>query len=144
MFRPLSLSPLLFAALLAPGPAIAQSDASSAPQRVRSITLTQPSQACPASTDEEIIVCNRIDPNEQYRVPKELRNTQEVAAQNQSWVNRAGTIDDVSRVAGGLPNTCSPIGSGGFTGCNLALQRQYARDRKASERNDALTPGGGE
>jgi hypothetical protein len=154
MIRPLVLAAFSLVAL--PGMAQAQSqdaaqgqaqpigEAGRAPDRVRSVTLTSPEQRCPESTAEEVVVCAVINPDEQYRVPKELRQSQEVAAQNRSWVTRTETMDDVSRVAGGLPNTCSPVGAGGFTGCNLALQRQFARERKAAERNDALVPGGEE
>ena len=144
------LRPLLLAVMLLPAAAVAQeapsaqAESGQPPQRIRSVTLTQAEQKCPESTAEEVVVCSRIDANEQFRVPRELRNTQEVQAQNQSWVNRTATMDQISRTAGGLPNTCSPVGTGGFSGCNLALQRQHAAEKKAAERNDALVPGGGD
>ncbi len=137
MFRPL----FLVAFVIAPVPAFAQqAEAGKPPERIRSVTLTG-SEKCPKSTDEEVVVCSRINPDEQYRLPKELRQAAEVPARNQSWVNRAATADQISRVAGGLPDTCSPIGSGGHTGCALAINRAYAAEKKAAERNDALVPG---
>ncbi len=139
MFRPI----LLTAFLLSPAPALAQqAESGTPPERIRSVTLTDAQQKCPESTPEEVVVCNRINPDEQYRLPKGLRQATEIPARNQSWVNRAATADQISRVAGGLPDTCSPIGSGGHTGCALAINRAYAAEKKAAERNDALVPGG--
>lgn len=138
MFRPIAFAALLVAS----APALAQeAQTGTTPERIRSVTLTG-NQKCPESTAEEVVVCSRIDPDEQYRVPKELRDSAEVPAQNQSWVNRAATADQIGRVAGGLPDTCSPVGTGGQTGCALALNRAYAAEKKAAERNDALVPGG--
>ena len=86
-------------ALLLGLPAAASAQAASAgetgrtPQRVRSITL-QPNEACPKPEGDEIVVCSRINPQEQYRIPKELRNTAEPAAKNQAWNNRVAVVKD--------------------------------------------------
>lgn len=103
------------------------------PKRIRSVTLTG-TEKCPASTSTEVVVCNRIDPNDQYRVPKALRRPPEVPAKNQSWVNRAQNMDDVGRTAGGLPDTCSAVGSGGQTGCSQMNARQWYLERQAIKR----------
>ena len=136
MFRPL----LAAALLLAPAAALAQAEEGRTPERVRSVTITG-DQTCPESTADEVVVCSRIDPDEQYRIPKQLRNTAEPAAQNQSWVNRTAAADEVGRVAGGLPDTCSPVGTGGQSGCTQMWARAYAAEKKAAEKNDAMMPG---
>lgn len=134
----------LFAAALAaivPASALAQSAAPSQaesgqpPQRIRQVTLTG-DEACPTAASDEIVVCSRLDPNEQFRVPQQLRRPPEVPAQNQSWVNRAATVDRVGRVAGGLPNTCSPIGTGGQTGCGVAAGQAWAAERRQARREE--------
>lgn len=133
---------LIAALLLSPGAALAQQSAQDQqassgqpPKRVRNVTLTG-DQKCPESTAEEVVVCGRED--EPYRIPKALRNDKPIPAQNQSWVNRAATIDQVGRVAGGIPDTCSPVGTGGQSGCSLTWNRQYAEERRA--RRAAETP----
>jgi hypothetical protein len=130
MFRPLVL---VSAAALALFPAVssAQSQAESGqpPQRIRQVTLTG-EEKCPTAASDEIVVCSRLDPNEQFRVPKALRQAPEVPAQNQSWVNRAATVDQVGRVAGGLPNTCSAVGAGGQTGCAIVAGRAWAAEKR--------------
>ena len=143
------IRPLLFAALvalngLAPGLAVAQTapaatdGASGAPpQRVRSVTLGV-GQTCPKSSDTEIVICSTLD--QPYRIPKQFRDSGPIPAQNQAWGNRAATVDQVSRVAGGLPDTCSPVGSGGQSGCALATNKQWAAERRAQRDADASVP----
>ena len=110
-----------------------QAETGEPPKRIRSVTLTG-AEKCPASTSTEVVVCNRLDPNDQYRVPKELRRPPEVPAKNQSWVNRAQNMDDVGRTAGGLPDTCSAVGTGGQTGCAQMNARQWYLERQAIKR----------
>ena len=68
---------------------------------------------------------------EPYRIPRALRDAGPIPNQRQSWVNRAADIDQVSRVDGGLPDTCSVVGNGGQTGCSLAAARAWAAERRA-------------
>lgn len=143
---------LLFAAsvLTLPGVAIAQTDAATTasqtadgntPQRVRSVML-QGNEKCPTAAGDEIVVCSKINPDEQYRIPKEQRRTAEPAARDQSWVNRAVSGEQASRAGAGLPNTCSPVGTGGQSGCALANARAFAAEKRATEKNDSMIPGG--
>jgi len=107
------------------------------PQRIRSVTLGA-GQKCPPSTNGEIVVCSTLD--QPYRIPKDLRDSAPIAAQNQSWVNRAATVDQVGRVAGGLPDTCSPVGTGGQSGCALSRARAYSAERRAQAAGQAIDP----
>ena len=128
--------------LILAAPALAaaeQAESGQPPQRIRSVTLTG-AETCPPSTDTEVVVCSRINPDEQFRVPKELRDEGPIPAQRQSWVNRTQTMRDVSRVAGGLPNTCSAVGTGGQTGCAQQLAEQYAAERRARRAAEADVP----
>lgn len=118
---------LATALLLAPTVAYAQ--AGSPPQRIRNVQIQRGQPCPPASTPDEVVVCSTLE--EPYRIPGPLRNDGPVAAANQSWVNRAADVDQTSRVQAGLPNTCSPIGNGGQTGCSQAAARAWAADRRA-------------
>lgn len=107
------------------------------PRRIRSVTLTSRDQKCPPSTATDVVVCAVVtDP---YRIPRQLRDSGPPAA-NQSWVNRAAALDQVGRVAGGLPDTCSAIGTGGQSGCALAANRQYAAEKRAAANGDSGAP----
>jgi hypothetical protein len=131
----------LAAALLAlPALAAAQTSAGGAaspPQRIRSVQLTA-GQQCPKGAGDEIVVCSPAE--EPYRIPKSLRDSGPIPAQNQSWVNRVADIDQTGRVAGGLPNTCSPIGNGGQTGCSVQAAKQWAAEKRAQRRAESSIP----
>ena len=132
-----SVSSIVLAAAIVATPTLVSAQTGAVPQRIRSVTIAQ-GQKCPDSTPEEVVVCRRAE--EPYRIPPALRDSGPIAAQNQSWVNRAAQIDQASRVAAGLPNTCSPIGTGGATGCSLQAAQTYARDRRAGVDGAAQVP----
>ena len=125
---------LALAAALIALPSLALAQAGDPPKRVRSIGLTK-GQPCPkAATSDEVVVCYPLE--DPYRIPKALRDDPIPAAANQSWVNRAATVDSVSRVAGGLPDTCSPVGTGGQSGCALAQAQAFAAEKREKARED--------
>ena len=123
----------VLAAALVAAPTLAAAQSNAPPQRIRSVTITR-GQRCPPSQPGEVVVCRTED--EPYRIPAPLRNDGPVAAANQSWVNRAATVDQTSRVAGGLPDTCSPVGTGGQTGCAQAYAQQWAAEKRAARSGD--------
>lgn len=116
-------------AIALPAAALAQqAETGKPPQRIRDVTLA-PGQACPPETANEVVVCHRLD--NPYRIPKALRDEGPIPAANQSWVARTQTVDQVGRVAGGLPDTCSPVGTGGQSGCAMLTNQQWAADQRA-------------
>ena len=106
--------------------------ANTPPQKVRSVTVTG-DKPCPRSTADEIVVCHRAGTDDQFRIPSQFRELPHPAANN-SWVNRAALIDQVSREAGGLPNTCSVNGAGGQTGCSQKAMEQWRAEMRAKRR----------
>lgn len=82
---------------------------------------------CPRSSDEEIVVCAREPEGERYRIPKRLRHAKPKAA-DRSWGDRAQVLEMVS--TRGTPNSCSPIGSNGQTGCMAQFLRQAREERE--------------
>jgi hypothetical protein len=133
--------PLFALALVIPGGAIAQqAETGQPPQRIRNVSI-QRGQECPKSTADEVVVCTTII--EPYRIPGPLRREGAPAtAANQSWVNRTAYADGVGRRAGGLPDTCSPVGSGGQTGCALSWNNAYGAEKRANRRAAEAVPGG--
>ena len=118
----------LFALIVLSLPTATPALADEPPQRIRNVQLGR-GQPCPTAAPGEVVVCSTLD--EPYRIPRRLRDDGPVPTQRQSWVNRAADIDETSRVAGGLPDTCSVIGNGGQTGCAQAAARAWAADRRA-------------
>jgi hypothetical protein len=111
--------PLLAALAAAPLPAQAPP-----PERISTLVVFG-DDPCPRSSADEVVVCARRPEGERYRIPKDLRKRDYNAARDGSWAGTAKVLEMVSRQ--GLPNSCSPIGSYGFTGC---FQRFLAENRK--------------
>ncbi|HXH16742.1 MAG TPA: hypothetical protein VNJ10_11495 [Sphingomonas sp.] len=87
-------------------------------------------ERCPTNQNgEEIVVCVRRSAQEQYRVPKELREFV-VTPENASWATKAqGTMDAGSGV--NTIGSCSAVGAGGATGCFGQRVRESRLENKA-------------
>ncbi|WP_454886450.1 hypothetical protein [Sphingomonas oryzagri] len=88
---------------------------------------------CPPGKNDEIVVCAREPESERYRIPKRFRGKKGENAPGNAWGNKVRTVDDASRTAAGLPNTCSAVGSGGQTGCYQSFISQAAAQRRQQQ-----------
>ena len=121
---------LLVAAPLAARPAAVPALPNEAPPERISTLVVYGEDPCPRSKDDEIVVCARLPESERYRIPKELRGKKKEEAA-QSWVERARTLDMVSRK--GTPDSCSPVGTGGQTGCMRQFLERARAEREADK-----------
>ncbi|MBB4839291.1 hypothetical protein HNP52_002360 [Sphingomonas kyeonggiensis] len=134
---------LLAAAALLATPAIAQDakqssqDNQGPPKRVRSVLLYGQEQCPKPQSEDEIVVCANGGESP-YRIPKEFRNQPKNDAASQAWTNRVEMVEDVNRA--GLPNSCSPVGTGGQTGCTRAAIRQWYQERLEQKAKNAAIP----
>ncbi len=129
---------LLVLPLLLAAPAWAAPEAAPAPPPERvSALIVYGDDPCPGSKDDEIVVCARQPESERYRIPKALR-AKKADHPAQSWTSRVQTLDAVSQQV--LPNSCSPIGSNGQTGCFRQFQQQMRDQRTADKAETAGTP----
>lgn len=130
---------LLFAAaVLAAVPAAAQDQpgTDAPPKRVRSILLFE-NETCPKSQDpDEIVVC-AVAGDSPYRIPKRFRDQPKEGPSGQAWTRRMEVVEEVNRA--GLPNSCSPVGIGGQTGCTRQLIQRWAQDRLDREAKSRAT-----
>lgn len=116
---------LALAGIAAIPPAAAQS----AGERVNQL-IVYGSDPCPASSGNEITVCARKDEAERFRIPAPLRDNPN-APVNQGWTERVKAYETVG--AAGVAS-CSPVGSGGASGCMARLINQaYAEKKQASD-----------
>lgn len=92
---------------------------------------------CPAGKNDEIVVCAREPESERYRIPKRFRGKKQDAAPSNSWANKTRSSEDASRMAAGLPNTCSAVGSGGQTGCYQHFVGQAVQERRQQQDQQA-------
>ena len=131
------LSTLLFAALMA-GPVAAQDSGTQEgpPKRVRSILLYGDEKCPPAESPDEVVVCANAGESP-YRIPKRFRNQPKEGPASNAWTNRVETVEEFNRA--GLPNSCSPVGTGGQTGCTRAMIRQWYQERLDAKAKAART-----
>lgn len=81
--------------------------------------------ACPPSEDGTIVVCARQAESERYRIPEALRYTD--GPKSEAWMNRVERLEWVG--TSGMMS-CSPAGSGGFTGCTQKFIDEAYADRE--------------
>jgi len=106
------------------------------PQKITTL-IVYGDDACPRSSDEEIVVCAREPEAERYRIPKRLRRVKP-SAKDQSWGERAQVLEMVGRR--GTPNSCSPIGSNGQSGCMAQFLRQAREEREQAQLEGPQAP----
>jgi hypothetical protein len=85
---------------------------------------------CPRGQGDEIVVCARRPETERYRIPKELRDS--VAEDDPGGTSWAATAEPLEYVGRGGIQSCSPVGSGGASGCWNEAVRGWRRDRRQS------------
>ena len=119
-------------------PVSASADPGDPPERVVTVTVFG-NDPCPKATGDEIVVCPRLPESDRYRIPKRFRGKKasERAAAS-AWANRVETLESVSRA--GTPNSCSPVGSGGFTGCYAKLLADARAERRQAKTEAADVP----
>ena len=132
-FSPTRLAALL--SLAAAFPAAAPAFAEDPPAR-QSTLVVYGNDPCPSSgADNDVVVCARRPEEERYRIPRRIRERQQT---DTSWASRVEGLEDESRPM--RPNSCSVVGSNGFTGCNAAMIRQWYAERRARRAEDAGIP----
>ncbi|WP_436826639.1 hypothetical protein [Sphingomonas sp. DT-207] len=90
---------------------------------------------CPTNENgEEIVICQRLDEAERFRIPPNLRETEGRPQANQSWAVRSQSALEAGQMGTG---SCSTTGAGGGTGCFV---KQATRAKaEARQRQEAQT-----
>lgn len=84
--------------------------------------------ACPPSTDAEMVICVRRGEQERYRIPESLRGID--SPQSEAWASKVQAYESVGAF-GTL--SCSPVGAGGSLGCTQQLiDKAYAEKKEGS------------
>jgi hypothetical protein len=136
MLRPLFAASAL--AVLFAAPAMAQNSAA----QNASVPVTAPGgekvnmiiifgeDKCPEGKGSEITVCARKAESERYRIPEPFRENK-TGPKNEAWANKVIAYE---RVGATGAQSCSPVGTGGQTGCLAQfIDRAYAEKKASSD-----------
>ena len=91
---------------------------------------------CPRQADDEVVVCVRRPAEERYRIPQAYRPSGD-RQESQSWANQQQDLRTVGATGIG---SCSEVGPGGHTGCQLQQIRRAESEREETVAGD--TPPG--
>ncbi|WP_260583773.1 hypothetical protein [Sphingopyxis sp. PET50] len=105
---------------------------SSTPPEKFSFLIAYGNDECPEAEGDEIVVCAQEPEADRYRVPKELREElrEDDAGGGAAWGATVEAHDDIARL--NRPNSCSAVGSYGYTGCTGAMLRQWFAERRST------------
>jgi len=106
---------------------------------VNGVLILYGNEKCPTNAaGDEIVVCERRSPEEQFRIPKEVRNF-EVTPENRSWAARAqGVLSD--GVGVNSIGSCSTVGAGGGSGCFAQRVRETRAVNEANAAENRRVP----
>ncbi|TMM48158.1 hypothetical protein [Qipengyuania marisflavi] len=121
LFRTFAAAALIASPLAFTAPAMAQD---AAEEETVNMVIVYGDDRCPESTADQIVVCARQAENERYRIPQELRLSDDPA--NNSWAER---VEQLEMVGASGAFSCSPSGAGGFTGCTQEMIRKAYADK---------------
>ena len=112
-------------ALCLTAPAQAQQEAG---DRVNMVIVYGDDEVQPTASEDEIVVVARLPESERYRIPENLRFSDDPA--NTAWAQRVESFEFVGDFG---TFSCSPTGVGGFTGCTKELiDAAYGERREGS------------
>lgn len=99
---------------------------------VNGVLVLYGNERCPTDANgAEIVICEHRNAQEQFRVPKELRDFK-ITPENESWARRSeGTLDTGASGIG----SCTAIGPGGSIGCT---QQAFRRAKKENQDRIAI------
>jgi hypothetical protein len=82
---------------------------------------------CPAQN-----ICVRAPESQRYRLPQS-QNPQGTRQQKESWARRSQALTTAGATG---PQSCSPVGPGGFTGCLTKEINEAKQARKEQQEQD--------
>lgn len=104
-----------------------------------SFLVTYGDEECPPAQGDEIVVCARLPESERYRIPEPLREPKpDTTAMGASWAAQVESYEKVARLS--RPDSCSSVGSYGWTGCAAKALRDWFEERRLIEAEAAEKP----
>lgn len=127
MFKPFAAALLAAPFALLALPAAAQDMPQDVGEEKVNMVIVYGDDRCPQSTDSEITVCARKAETERYRIPEDLRLSDDPA--NTSWAQRVESFEMVGAFGA---MSCSPAGLAGATGCTQQMIEAAYKDKDSA------------
>lgn len=96
-----------------------------------SFLVTYGDEQCPPPVGDEIVACARLPESERHRIPAPLREKPRDTVGGMSWAAHVETYQEVARLS--RPDSCSVVGSYGYSGCTAKALRQWFAERQLIE-----------
>lgn len=101
--------------------------AQSADEKINMVIAYNESE-CPVAQPGEVVVCEILVEEERYRIPRNLRYSDNPA--NQSLARQ---VDQIKYVGDFGAMSCDPAGAGGFTGCTQKFVEAAYKDKAEAD-----------
>ncbi|MEN3748482.1 hypothetical protein TPR58_15000 [Sphingomonas sp. HF-S3] len=132
MLKKITLAALIGAPLLWAAPALAQNASTNG------VLVIYGNDKCPTnSSGEEIVVCQRLDEAERFRIPSNLRDAEVRPQARESWAVRQ---QDALTAGDTGTGSCSSVGASGATGCFVRQATQARREARQREEAANVLP----
>ncbi|MHA6718352.1 hypothetical protein ACX40Y_02760 [Sphingomonas sp. RS6] len=118
--------------LLAPAEAHAQNAAQNG------VLIIYGDDKCPTNKNgEEIVVCQRLDEAERFRIPKTLRDQPGAPQKTESWAVRSQDALTTGDFGAG---SCTTVGAASATGCFVRQATKARAERRAQKKAETDLP----
>jgi hypothetical protein len=96
-------------------------------------------EKCPSSNGQQIVVCRRHDLQEKYRIPKDLRDSEQ---EPQAAGGNVGALSAVNTTGGtGVQvQSCNAIGAGVNAGCTKSQIDAWKASQRAQKKQEDGVP----
>lgn len=96
-------------------------------------------EKCPASNGQQIVVCRRHPAEEQYRIPKDLRDSEQAPQRAGGNVNAVAAVNGTGQT-GVQINSCNAIGAGVSAGCTKQELDNWKAQQRAQKKAEEGQP----
>jgi hypothetical protein len=97
-------------------------------------------EKCPASNGQQIVVCRRHSKDEQFRIPKDLRDQEPAPQARGGNVGAVAAVNSTGGTGTMQVNSCNAIGAGVNAGCDKQRNANWKAEKDAEKKAEQDIP----
>lgn len=97
-------------------------------------------EKCPASNGQQIVVCHRHSKDEQFRIPKDLRDQEPAPQARGGNVNAVSAVNSTGGTGTMQVGSCNTIGAGVNAGCDKQRNANWKAEKRAEKKAEDDIP----